>query len=118
VFRFGIEGIGSYGIGLARFLRRHGKTVIEVRRPPRKGERRRAGKSDALDAEHAARAILAGTATATLKLVDGIIGAIRLVKVTCDTAGKARTRAMITLMSALVTAAICVLNSSRFPISG
>ncbi len=44
---FGVEGTGSYGSGLARFLRRHGRKVIEVSRPPRKGERRLAGKSDA-----------------------------------------------------------------------
>ncbi len=36
---FGVEGTGSYGSGLARFLRRHGRKVIEVSRPPRKGER-------------------------------------------------------------------------------
>ena len=28
-----------YGIGLARHLRRHGQTVHEVHRPPRRGER-------------------------------------------------------------------------------
>jgi transposase len=33
---FGVEGTGSYGIGLARFLRRHGQSVREVHRPPRK----------------------------------------------------------------------------------
>src|SRR5680860_521032 len=32
VVTFGVEGTGSYGIGLARFLRRHGRTVIEVGR--------------------------------------------------------------------------------------
>ena len=52
---FGVEGTGSYGIGLARFLRRHGQTVHEVHRPPRRGERRMSGKSDTIDAEHAAR---------------------------------------------------------------
>ena len=35
---FGVEGTGSYGSGLARFLRRHARRVIEVSRPPRKGE--------------------------------------------------------------------------------
>ena len=57
---FGVEGTGSYGVGLARFLRRHGQTVQEVHRPPRKGERRMSGKSDTIDAEHAARQVLAG----------------------------------------------------------
>jgi transposase len=37
---FGVEGTGSYGIGLARFLRNHGHTDREVARPPRRGERR------------------------------------------------------------------------------
>ncbi len=37
---FGVEGTGSYGVGLARFLRRHAQRVDEVSRPPRKGERR------------------------------------------------------------------------------
>ena len=100
-----MEGTGSYGSGLARFLRRHGHTIIEVSRPPLRGERRRLGKSDAIDAEHAARAVLAGTATATPKLADGLIEVIRLVKVARDTAVKARTQAMITLKTTLVTAA-------------
>ncbi len=42
---FGVGGTGSYGIGLARFLRRHRYTVQEVHRPPREGERRMSGKS-------------------------------------------------------------------------
>jgi len=32
---FGVEGCGSYGSGLARFLRRHELVVREVARPPR-----------------------------------------------------------------------------------
>jgi len=58
---FGIEGTGSYGAGLARFLISRGHIVIEVNRPDRSA-RRRVGKSDALDAEMAARSVLAGTA--------------------------------------------------------
>jgi hypothetical protein len=34
--RVGIEGTGSYGAGLFRWLRAHGITVIEVDRPDRK----------------------------------------------------------------------------------
>lgn len=45
VATFGVEGTGSYGSGLARFLRRHARKVVEVSRPPRKGERRQSGKS-------------------------------------------------------------------------
>ena len=54
--------------GLARFLRRHGHIVHEVARPPRKGERRLSGKSDPIDAEHAARTVLSGSGTAIPKL--------------------------------------------------
>lgn len=104
VAAFGVEGTGSYGSGLARFLRRNACKVIEVSRPPRKGERRMSGKSDAIDAEHAARELLAGTATATPKLADGIVEAIRLVKIARDSAVKAHSQAMITLKATLVTA--------------
>lgn len=101
---FGVEGTGSYGIGLARFLRRHGRKVVEVSRPPRAGERRLSGKSDVIDAEHAARAVLAGTATAIPKLADGQVESIRLLKIVRDTAVKAHKTAMITLKATLVTA--------------
>ena len=104
VARYGVEGTGSYGSGLARFLRRHAHVVIEVSRPPRKGERRLSGKSDAIDAEHAARQVLAGKATATPKLASGAIEAIRLVKIARDTAVKAHSQAIITLKATLVTA--------------
>ena len=104
VFAYGIEGTGSYGIGLARFLRRHGDKVVEVSRPPRKGERRLAGKSDTIDAENAAREVLAGKATSTPKLADGIVEAIRLVKIARDSAVNAHSQAMITLKAILVTA--------------
>lgn len=103
IARFGVEGTGSYGSGLARFLRRHGYRVVEVGRPPRKGERRLSGKSDTIDAEHAAREVLAGKATAAPKLSDGIVEAIRLVKIARDTAVKAHSSAIITLKATLVT---------------
>lgn len=101
---FGIEGTGSYGAGLTAFLRRHGDTVHEVHRPPRKGDRRRAGKNDAIDAEHAARAVLTGVAHAVPKTLDGGVESLRLVKVARDGAVKARSAAMITLKAVLVTA--------------
>lgn len=104
VAAFGVEGTGSYGSGLARCLRRSGLRVVEVSRPPRKGERRLSGKSDTIDAEHAAREVLAGKATAIPKLADGIVEAVRLVKIARDTAVKAHTTAMITLKATLVTA--------------
>lgn len=101
---FAVEGCGSYGIGLARFLRRHGHPPVEVSRPPRAGERRLSGKSDAIDAEHAARTALAGKGIVTPKLADGQVEAIRLIKIARDTAVKGHTTAIITLKAVLVTA--------------
>ncbi len=59
---FGVEGTGSYGAALARHLRAVGHTVVEVDRPDRR-TRRLQGKSGPVDAEAAARAVLAGTAS-------------------------------------------------------
>jgi transposase len=58
-----LEGTGSYGASLARFLQERGECVVEVERPKRSGSRGRA-KSDPLDALRAARAALAGEAGA------------------------------------------------------
>lgn len=103
VVAYGVEGTGSYGAGLASYLRRHGAKVIEVNRPSRKADRRANGKSDTLDAEHAAREVLAGTSRAVPKTADGAIETLRLVKIARDTAMKAHTAAMIALKATLVT---------------
>jgi transposase len=66
----GVEGTGSYGAGLTRFLLSRGIKVLEVNRPNRQ-DRRARGKTDALDAERAARAVLAQTARATPKTKTG-----------------------------------------------
>ena len=101
---FGVEGCGSYGSGLYRFLHRGSHSVTEVNRPARKGERRLLGKSDVIDAEHAAREVLAGRATTIPKSSNGSIESIRLVRIARGTAVKAQTTAMIALKAALVTA--------------
>ena len=75
-----MEGTGSYGAGLSRYLRRAGVQVIEVDRPNRK-ERRRSGKSDPLDAVEAARAALSGRAKNLPKSRDGTVEAIRVLVV-------------------------------------
>ena len=93
---FGIEGAGSYGAGLARAVRRAGHRVVEVNRGDRR-TRRAAGKSDTLDAEVAARSVLAGQSTAIPKTADGAVEMMRQLKITRDTAVKARTTAMNTL---------------------
>lgn len=103
IIAFGIEGTGSYGAGLTSFLRRQGHKVVEVSRPDRR-LRRLNGKSDTLDAENAARAVLAGFATATPKTMDGAVEMIRQLKVAHDTAVKDRTGAMVTLKAMLVHA--------------
>ncbi|MGC0250589.1 IS110 family transposase [Pseudactinotalea sp. Z1748] len=87
VIAFGVEGTGSYGVGLASFLRRTGHRVIEVNRGDRRG-RRSNGKSDTLDAEAAARAVLGGEALAIPKSADGTAEMIRQVKIARDTARK------------------------------
>ena len=78
--KIGVEGTGSYGAGIARHLTGKGLTVIEVDRPNRQA-RHRAGKSDAVDAIAAARAVLSGTASGTPKTRDGKIEAIRVLSV-------------------------------------
>lgn len=78
--KVGVEGTGSYGAGIARHLTGKGITVIEVDRPNRQA-RHRAGKSDAVDAIAAARAVLSGTATGTPKTRDGNIEAVRVLSV-------------------------------------
>ena len=100
---FGIEGTGGYGVGLSRTVRRAGHRVVEVNRADRR-LRRAAGKSDTIDAEAAARAVLAGQATATPKTADGAVEMMRQLKVARDSAVKARTTAMSTLKQILVNA--------------
>lgn len=100
---FGIEGTGSYGAGLASFLRRRGHRVVEVNSPDRR-IRYLHGKDDPLDAESAARAVLSGVATATPKSADGTVEMIRQIKIAKDTAVKSRSQAVITLKTVIVTA--------------
>ena len=76
----GVEGTGSYGVGLARYLARAGVAVVEVDRPNRQ-MRHRKGKSDQVDAVAAARAALSGTATGLPKTRDGNVEAIRVLMI-------------------------------------
>lgn len=100
---FAIEGTGSYGAGLTAAVRRRDIGVVEVMRTDRR-DRRLRGKSDFLDAENAARAVLAGHADAVPKTADGLVEMIRTIKVAKDVAVKARTSAMISLKAVLVNA--------------
>ncbi|MFZ0119078.1 MAG: transposase [Pseudonocardiaceae bacterium] len=77
--RSGVECTGSYGAALSRHLRTEGVEVIEVNQPD-KATRRRRGKTDAIDAEAAARAVLLGRATATAKAGDGPVEMMRMIQ--------------------------------------
>lgn len=101
IARAGVEGTGSYGYRLARFLTANDIDVIEVNRPDR-ARRRREGKSDLVDAEAAARSVLAEDATAIAKDRSGPIEEIRALLVARRSAVKARTQATNQLKSLLV----------------
>ena len=103
VAAFGVEGTGSYGAGVASHLRLNGAPVIEIDRPNRKA-RRLKGKSDALDAEQAARQVLAGVATATPKSRDACAEMLRTLKIARNTALKSCTQAKNSLGALVITA--------------
>lgn len=99
----GVEGTGDYGAGLTRHLTGQHIRVVEVNRPNRQ-KRRRAGKSDTTDAIQAARAVLAGEASAAPKLRSGPVESLRVLRETKQQLVKARTAAVNTLRALLVTA--------------
>ncbi|MFE7245506.1 transposase [Streptomyces sp. NPDC057580] len=101
--RAGVECTGSYGAALARHLHAEGIEVTEVNQPD-KAARRHHGKSDAVDAEAAARAVLSARATATAKTSDGPVEMLRLFKLAKGSAIKSRTQAINQLKSVLVCA--------------
>ncbi len=76
----GVEGTGSWGVGLARFLHNQEVETVEVDRPNRQ-KRRKVGKSDPIDAEAAARAALSGEASVTPKSRNGPIEQMRVLLV-------------------------------------
>ncbi|HET6659773.1 MAG TPA: IS110 family transposase [Rubrobacter sp.] len=99
----GIEGTSSYGAGLARHLKAAGIAVVEVERPKRRHLRRR-GKSDPIDAEAAARTVLAGQAAGEPKSGDGRAEMIRTLRSARQSAVKAKSQAANQLQSFVVTA--------------
>jgi transposase len=98
---FAVEGAGSYGAGLTRFLSEHGETVFEVGRLRR--ERRSGGKTDALDAVRAARGVLAQERPA-LPRASGEREALRSLMAAREGAVTAKTAALSELRDLLVTA--------------
>lgn len=99
----GIESTGAYAAGLTRFLRAAAVSVIEVNQPHAHTRHRR-GKTDAIDAEAAARKVLSGEATTIPKDTTGIVEAIRQLRVARDSAVKARSVALTQVGELIITA--------------
>lgn len=99
----GIEGTGAYGAGLARHLHAQGVALVEIDRPDRK-MRRKAGKSDSLDAQAAARTALARACTGRPKTRDGQVEALRNLRVVRGGAVKHRAECQQRIRSLIVTA--------------
>jgi transposase len=96
-----IEGTGSYGAALGRYLRARGECVLEASRAPR-GEWRLRGKDDALDAARTARAALAGELA--LPRAGERREALRLLLVARRSAVDARRQALTQVRAVIVTA--------------
>jgi transposase len=103
VRRAGVECTGSYGAALARHLSANHIEVIEVNQPD-KASRRRRGKTDTIDAQAAAHAVLSGRASATAKAGDGPVEMLRIFKLAKASAIKSRTQAINQLKAVLVSA--------------
>ena len=97
---FAVEGTGSFGAGLTRFLTGQGERVLEVGRLRR--ERRSGGKTDALDAIRAARAVLAQGRPATPR-ASGEREAVRALMAAREGAVNARRAGLCQLQDLLVT---------------
>jgi transposase len=98
---FGVEGCGSYGAGLVRFLDAERMTVYECEWP-RRGERRR-GKNDLIDAALAARRLVSGDGLSVPR-GGGQREQLRLLLLERRGATRARTAALNQLSALVVTA--------------
>jgi transposase len=108
VLRVGVEGTGSYGVGLSRFLHDQGIAVVEVDRPDRQA-RRRLGKSDPVDAVSAARSALSGAARVTPKGRNGPVEQMRVLLV----ARRSARRQRIATLNQLRQLVICAPDEIR-----
>ncbi|MCA1699058.1 MAG: IS110 family transposase [Actinobacteria bacterium] len=97
---FAVEGTGSFGAGLTRFLITRGERVLEVGRLRR--ERRSGGKTDALDAVRAARAVLGQNRPATPR-ASGEREALRALMAAREGAVNAKRAGLCQLQDLLVT---------------
>ena len=103
VEQVGVEGTGSWGVGLSRFLADHDVMVVEVDRPNRQ-KRRKVGKSDPTDAVAAARAALSGEASVTPKTRNGPVEQMRVLMVARRSAREQRIQTLNQLRHLVFTA--------------
>jgi transposase len=94
---------GSFAAGLVRALAQRAIVTIEVNQPHAHTRHRR-GKSDPIDTELAARAVLSAVASAIPKRTSGIVEAIRQLAVTRESAVKERRAALNQLENLIITA--------------
>ena len=99
----GVEGTGSWGVGLARFLHDQDIDTVEVDRPNRQA-RRKVGKSDPTDAVAAARAALSGAAAVTPKTRNGPVEQMRVLLVARRSARRQRIQTLNQLRHLVFTA--------------
>lgn len=106
VVAFAVEGTGSYGASLTRFLQAKGQIVVEATRPKRedKAIRRTLGKSDAIDALLAAQRLHRLELKISPKSRVGDVECIRMLRVARKTAVKARVQAINSMKALIVTA--------------
>jgi transposase len=97
--KVGVEGTGSYGAGLTRYLH---SEVIEISCPNRQ-RRRSHGKSDPVDAIAAAKAVLSGEAVIEPKTRTGKVEAIRALRTSDRSARHARIKALNQMRALLLT---------------
>ena len=101
--KIGVEGTGSWGVGLARFLAAVDVETVEVDRPNRQ-KRRKQGKSDVTDAVAAARAALTGEASVTPKARNGPVEQMRVLLVARRSARTQRIQTLNQLRHLVFTA--------------
>jgi transposase len=101
--KVGVDGTGSYGAGLARYLAGEGEAVVEVIRPNRQTRRGR-GKSDPTDAEAAGRAALNGEADGLPKTADGAAEALSALRAARRSAMRARSQDVYRIRDLIATA--------------
>jgi transposase len=103
LLRVGVEGTGSWGVGLSRFLHDQDIVVVEVDRPNRQA-RRKVGKSDPTDAVSAARAALSGSAVVVPKTRIGPMEQMRVLLVARRSARQQRIQTLNQLRHLVFTA--------------